>query len=402
MVAMRRSSHRARTVPLSTPSSCDDRHALAECSQLQNEAALRIQEMIGTRAEVLATLTIQGFARPHLARLCGTRLLWAVENGEIGDVQRLIAAKANIESTCGSDSETPLAVASKIGRRAVAALLLESGSNLESADEDAFTPLMWAAFHGHADVVGLLCEAGANMEVVDGQHGNTPLILATLAGHEQTIRILCEAGAVTTARNKYGLTPLAAARGQRQLEPLMAILDGRAAADPPESLPPVDDTCLYFAAAKADVPQARRLLVAKADVDCRHRRNGMTPLLVACRNKTIAHVNVARMLLEAGANTEARQQDGSTALMLSIQEDKDLWDVSLSRLLLQFGANPDAARNDGKRALDLAEELRAEWWTRSLIGQHKHKAKARAKAVSSFESVDTTILKQLLVQYIRP
>ena len=419
-------------MPLSTVTS--DKDALAQCNQLRGQitAALRIQAsarrrfafgarsssarralfasapditsldglMVGTRAQVLATLTIQEAARPYLARLCGRRLLWSVENGGVADVQRLLAAKADLESTCGSNSETPLAVASKIGRRAVAALLLEAGANLESADEDAFTPLMWAAFHGHEDVVRLLCEADANTETRDEQ-GNTPLIVATLAGHEGAMRILCEAGAETTARNKYGMAALAVARTQRKPAPLIAILNDRGADDAgPETPPPVVDHTpgedeLFWAAAKGDVLQARRLLAAKADVEFQHTSSGMTPLLVACHNKGEDQVSVARLLLEAGANTEARRKDGSTALILSVQEDKDLCNVSLSRMLLEFGANPDAARKDGKRALDLAEELRAEWWTRA--------ASARtAKQVAMFSSVDTTILKRLLVENIAP
>ena len=394
---------RARTSPRTSPPSPfaspwkqTDDDAADECHRIRTEieAALRIQDalrprlklsvrrgkrfssapdivnleellIIGTRPQVLAALTIQRSTRPYLAGHCGRMLHSLLQTGEcqVAAVERLLAAKANIEYRLDGDGETPLLVASRTMAGAAVSLLIEAGAQTENADSDGFTPLLWASYNGLAAVVRMLCEASADIHAVDND-GNTPIIVAALAGRETAVQVLCDAGASTDARNHCGMTALAVARAQGHSS-IAALLAGDGATQPPASpAPPASrdpigmNEALYWAAAKGQLTDVQRLIKAKADLESVQHASGMTPLLVACRNNRGANREpIVRALLEAGASTQSSRRDGSTPLMLCIQEQQDLRFNSLIQLLVDFGVDIHVKRNDGKTAYDLAVDL---------------------------------------------
>ena len=71
----------------------------------------------------------------------GQQLIAAVGAGRVGEVQTLIAARANVEESLDMDGYTPLFVAVCEGHAEVVQVLLEAGASAEAKDKNGVTPL---------------------------------------------------------------------------------------------------------------------------------------------------------------------------------------------------------------------------------------------------------------------
>ena len=119
-------------------------------------------------------------------------------------------------------NRTPLTWAAGSGNEKIARLLLDRGSDPNSATKEQFTPLFYAAAYGHVEVVRLLIGAGANVNFENKTH-ETPIFFAAKGtcevrlGHKllfgvgdyaSVIRLLLDAGANLEHENDYRVTPL--------------------------------------------------------------------------------------------------------------------------------------------------------------------------------------------------
>ena len=106
-------------------------------------------------------------------------LHYAAADGNVGEVQRLIAAGADVRQT----------------------------------DTSGWTPLHFAAQSQHTGVVRLLLSSGAEVDARDS-HGNTPLSSATFSsrGAGGCIAALRAAGADPHRTNHHGVSPVDLAR----------------------------------------------------------------------------------------------------------------------------------------------------------------------------------------------
>ena len=104
--------------------------------------------------------------------------------------------------------ETPLHLASLMGRVKVARALIERGADFKARDNDGKTPLHLASQMGQVEVVRMLVERGADVAAKD-KAGKTPSQLASQHGKEEVLWMLMELGADATAQHDDGETELA-------------------------------------------------------------------------------------------------------------------------------------------------------------------------------------------------
>ncbi len=78
------------------------------------------------------------------------------------------------------------------------------------------TALCYAALNGNAELLSYLLLAGADVGFRDALE-MTPLHYAALGGCESCWRSLCAMGASPSARNRFGRSPAALRRGEREI-----------------------------------------------------------------------------------------------------------------------------------------------------------------------------------------
>ena len=165
---------------------------------------------------------------------------------------QIVGVKPDEKDALGAPA---LIKAAMFKRKAVAAMLLESGADANLTNAQGLTALHWAAFKGFADIVELLLGKGANAGVKGGP-GVTPLMQAAMNGHgaicsqllakganvnepdkdgmtalhkavsdghPEVVRVLVAAGAEREAKSTTGATPLSIAERRKNAEVLAAL-----------------------------------------------------------------------------------------------------------------------------------------------------------------------------------
>lgn len=151
---------------------------------------------------------------------------------------------------------------------------LESGADIEAADERGWTALRTAAAKGHVPVVRCLLACGA--QVTKDQSGSPPLIAAAFNGHTEVVDVLLDAGAEVDTKTTGGF----------------------------------EATALMLAANCGRVEAVRLLLRRGAATEIRNNR-GQTALMIAA---ICGENEIVNLLLDSGADVDARDDDGETAL----------------------------------------------------------------------------------------
>lgn len=102
--------------------------------------------------------------------------------------------------------------------------LIAEGAALEARDAEDMTALMIAAKKGHADITSKLINAGANVYAVD-KFGWTSLFIATDKGHTDTVRILMAAGAASGERDFDSIFVSAVFKGNTEMVKALIVKD---------------------------------------------------------------------------------------------------------------------------------------------------------------------------------
>jgi ankyrin repeat protein len=246
----------------------------------------------------------------------------------------------------------PLQVAAEWNREDVARALLEAGAdpNADAASYDGWSPLLLAASKGHASIVGLLMAHGARVGIFEAcALGDEDAVERLLAGDPGLARAagpglatplhfaaspaiarrLLRAGADTSARDRWGNTPIRTAAASTRRRPVAETL-----------LPYADARDIHLAAALDRTDQVAALL--DADGARIHDRTfehdavggGGTALHAAAQQ---AAAGVVRLLLDRGADPNARGLGGETPLHYASAHGH----IDIAALLLERGADPN-------------------------------------------------------------
>ena len=178
------------------------------------------------------------------------------------------------------------------GDRAVVAMFLASGVDINTRDERGWTPLMISSFNGDEEIAELLIRSGADVHARDAA-GYGPLHWAAFNGYHRVIKLLIDRRANPDAQSNFGWTPLMQAAARGHLAAVRQLLDGGA----------------NINLASKD----RWVALHKATA------NGF--------------VEVVQLLLDRGAEPHAQYQDGSTALAIATRSRNE----ALMRLLGSVG-----------------------------------------------------------------
>lgn len=282
-----------------------------EASDRQLIDAVRSGDGDSVRA-LLAAGADAGAAEPDGS----TALLWASHRDDAGSVRALIDAGADVNA--GNDlGATPLWAAGENGGAAVARMLLDAGADPNRALLSGETPVMVAARAGSAAVVRLLAAAGAELDR-RGTRGQTALMWAAAQRHPAVVEALLAAGADPHVRSEVWTQVMAVPPHSR-----------------PEynrKIPHGGNTALLFAVRAGDLPSARALVAAGADVDDADAW-GVSAAVLAAHG---GHRELLEFLLDAGADPNAAGA-GFAALHDAVMRD----DGRMVAALLAHGADPD-------------------------------------------------------------
>ena len=185
-----------------------------------------------TKALIKAGADVNRFGNGHTALIEAAKYYADPEM-----INVLVRAGADVDTRGAQEMElgrTALMCAAEknIGNVGVVNALLKAGANVNLADEgNSETPLMIAASRNTFDVVNALLKAGADVQY---QNNMGWTVLTTAAYNNSTdgpdiIRTLIKAGADVNARNRSGQTPLMfAARFNTNPAVINALIDGGA------------------------------------------------------------------------------------------------------------------------------------------------------------------------------
>jgi uncharacterized protein len=311
--------------------------ALAAVASLAAPAAYAAAVTATTSGATDAPLTRPGFLTSDAkglaaasadvnARLAdgSTALQWAVYNGDLAEVQRLIKAGADVKAVnrYGASAMSIAAVASETQ---IVRALLKAGADAESPNAEGQTALMAAARTGNLEVARLLLKAGAKVNTRESWGEQTALMWAAAAQQPDMLRLLLKRGA------------------QPDLKSTVRDWPRKVTAEPREkSMDQGGFAALHYAAREGCIPCIKVLVDGGADIDLPDGQ-GTTPLILALMN---LHFDTAMALIDAGADIHVWDFQGQTPLYAAVDTNT-----------VPQGARPDVASTDTLTGLDLMRVL---------------------------------------------
>ena len=253
-----------------------------------------------------------------------TALHWAVYNGNLALVERLIAAGADVAAV-NQFGSTPMAEAATVGNAAVIEALLDAGADVDTPSADGQTPLMIVARSGNLTAARRLLEHGANVNAREQWREQTALMWAAAQNQGAMTALLVAHGAEVDARSAVNEWPRqVTGEPRRMYRPFGGL------------------TPLLFAAREGCLECARALVGGGANINLTDPK-GVTPLFLAIDN---FHFDLAKYLIEAGANPNKWDWWGRTPLYSAV-------DVNT----LPHGGRPDRPSVDTTTSLEIIDLL---------------------------------------------
>jgi ankyrin repeat protein len=263
-----------------------------------------------------------------------TPLQWAVYNGDVAAVMRLLRAGADV-SIANNYGVTAMGLAAEVGNTEMLEVLLEAGADADSPNPEGQTALMAVARTGNVEAARVLLDAGATIDAREKWGGQTALMWASARRHPAMMQALIAKGADVNARSTVR-------DYQRHVT-----AEGR-----PKSLDSGGLTPLLYAARENCLACVKVLLDSGADINLPDP-DGVSPLLVAIMN---ANWDVAQHLITAGADVNQWDIFGETPLFIavnlrsridggraSIDPLNATNGLAIVKTLLERGANPNIA-----------------------------------------------------------
>lgn len=132
---------------------------------------------------------------PNAAEVAAyTGLHAAAQKGDIAKIERLAAAKADLNARDGN-GRTPLHVAAFASQREAIKALVKYGADINLLDKDRYDGVTIAAVANDEETLRVLLAQDASAKQVTSRYDGTALIAAAHLGHDGVVRQLIAAGA---------------------------------------------------------------------------------------------------------------------------------------------------------------------------------------------------------------
>ncbi|KAL6789680.1 ankyrin repeat-containing domain protein [Trichoderma sp. SZMC 28012] len=227
-----------------------------------------------------------------------TALIYAVWNGHLSIVKRLLKARALVDmvDTIGG---TPISYALCYGQEDIATKLMR-GAQPDSIDEIRHELLLSAVKHGHHPVVKRLLDSGADPGATDDE-GISLVVLATKQGKTSIVELLIERGADINNGGRDGETPLMLAIDQGETNVIELLIEKGADVNKSDCN---GKTPLVLAIEKGGGTYITELLIKRgADIN-NGDRDGKIPLTFAMQNSRPTRLHLVELLLKSGAKVD--------------------------------------------------------------------------------------------------
>lgn len=353
---------------------------------------------------VQAVLSHQGY-ESSLGKDNGLCMSHAIDSGELGIVQALVAAKAkpykaniaarNIHAAAKNNAlvsaaSQPDKFALTLGRFGLLRFLYGSLSSDDKATKSCITAIQYAleevCRHGDLEVFNLLCEGmisleasscmlfiasasgsrqlvcellqrGANVNQRFGlEEFSTPLCVASEAGYEEIVRLLILEGADPNID-----CPLRSASARGHASVVHTLLEHGVDVNAIAESKFFRYSALQSACMKGYLDIARSLIQHGANINDA-KFSSDTPLFLACEN---GHEETVRMLLQNDADIDCKGKYGISPLSRAIMQGHP----EVARVLIEHGADIHSVCIEGQSALHRAAEKGDEATVQLLISK---------------------------------
>lgn len=238
--------------------------------------------------------------RPRLGAVeARKRLMNAAKDGDLAEIERVVAMRDDAMQLRNSHHNTPLRAAVAAGQLDAAALLVRHGADINQVNHGRSSLMEVAAFHGHTHMVAWLRENGLpagllEMSAIgdlDGmikelassaraiekrdRRGQTALHYAARSGQVRAIELLLAYDVAVNTWDRHAHTPLAEAVEWCQTDAVRVLLHGNA--DPNGVAGFYGGSMLHRAAIRKSTKIVKLLLAAGADPNAQDA-GGKTPL----------------------------------------------------------------------------------------------------------------------------
>ena len=170
---------------------------------------------------------------PNAAEVAAyTGLHAAAQKGDTAKIDRLAAAKADLNARDGN-GRTPLHVAAFASQREAIKALVKHGADMALLDKDRYDAVTIAAVANDKETLRVLLALGASAKLVTSRYDGTALIAAAHLGHDGVVKQLIAAGAPLNHVNNLHWTAAIEAvvlgdGGPRHQETLRALINAGA------------------------------------------------------------------------------------------------------------------------------------------------------------------------------
>lgn len=287
-------------------------------------------------------------------------------------------------SVTDSMGRTALHIAAGEGTPDLTKLVLSCGLDVDASDINGSTPLMIVAERSYSSdcvlIAQQLLESGANVNAADEGNG-TPLIGASGFGTLETIQFLIARGANVESRDWFNRTALHRAlerTAETEKEIISTLIEAQINIEARDN---DGKSALGVALKRGDTAIARQLLEHGADVEAELEGERLLIHVVRLGNEP-----ATKLLLERGANVQTGNKHGETPLIVAVSTGRE----SIVDVLLAHGADVEARDNKGETPLYIAVSQREHLILQALI---RHGANVDSRNLGGYRPLDVAVAK---------